>query len=85
MRHILDFIESLDKEGAHPDLYMASEESIKPRGNRTRRVSVALSLQRNPDREVSLMEINDLTTVEFYLKLITPQAEFARFPQFVAI
>ncbi len=26
MRHILDFIESLDKEGAGPDLYVASEE-----------------------------------------------------------
>ena len=35
MRHITDFIESLDKEGAGCDLYMASEESIKPRGNRT--------------------------------------------------
>ena len=37
------------------------------------------SLERNPDREVSLMEINDLTTAEFYLKLITPQAEFVGF------
>lgn len=26
MRHILDFIESLDKEGAGSDLYVASEE-----------------------------------------------------------
>lgn len=37
------------------------------------------SLERNPDREVSLMEINDLTTAEFYLKLITPQAQFVGF------
>ena len=32
VRHILDFIESLDKEGARPDLYMASEESSSPEG-----------------------------------------------------